>query len=172
MRDSAFFSAPWSTSVKIISVAVMAILLVASLAVAPALPPKVPAFSRWLLGMMPLLIILSTLPFVVRGYALGARELEIRRFGWSNRIPFADIVSAEANPDAMNGSLRLCGSGGLFGFFGWFWNRQLGMYRAYCTDLKRCVIVRLRTRTIVVSPDEPERFVVELTARLGEARRA
>ncbi len=120
-----------------------------------------------MLWLTPGLILMGTLPFVVRGYLVGEHELTIIRLGWRNRIPFADIVSAEADPSAMNGSLRVFGSGGLFGFFGWFWNRRLGRYRAYCTDLSHSVVVQLREGHIVLSPDDPAQFVAELQARLA-----
>jgi len=167
MNPSQQFSAPWATLVKIISTGVVLILLALAFIGVPALPAKTPAFIKWLLCALPVMVICGTLPFVVRGYVIGPRELEIIRLGWSNRIPLTEIVSVQADPLAMNGSLRLCGSGGMFGFFGWFRNGRLGVYRAYCTDLSRCVVVKLRTRTIVVSPYSPERFVAALNERIS-----
>ena len=59
------------------------------------------------------------------------RELRIERLGWENRFALADVVAVCTDPKELRWSIRLCGSGGLFGFFGWFWNRTLGIYRAY-----------------------------------------
>ncbi|MEY4387720.1 MAG: hypothetical protein RLY20_3003, partial [Verrucomicrobiota bacterium] len=63
-------------------------------------------------------------------------ELRVERLGWQNRFRLADVKSVVADPEAMRWSIRLCGSGGLFGFFGWFRNRTLGTYRAYGTGPK------------------------------------
>lgn len=164
------FQAPLSKSVKVISTLVVLILLGASLASLIVLPAKTSTLVRWLATLLPPLTLLCTAPFIVRGYLIDDGELIIRRFGWSNRIPLVEIIAAQADPAAMDGSARVCGSGGLFGYFGWFWNRPLGLYRAYCTDLTRCVVVKLRTRTIVVTPDSPAQFVGALLGRCAAGR--
>ena len=120
--------------------------------------------------LVPPLIIFATLPFAVRGYVLTGQELRIERVGWQNRIPLADVATATADPQAMRWSIRLFGSGGLFGFFGWFRNRTLGTYRAYGTDPKNTVVLKLRQRTIIVTPHDPERFVAEINARFSLGR--
>ena len=72
------------------------------------------------------------------------------------------LQSADLQPGALRGSLRLFGNGVLFSFTGLFWNRTLGKYRAFLTDPKRAVVLRLPPRTVVVSPDRPEQFVAEI----------
>jgi hypothetical protein len=63
----------------------------------------------------------------------------------------------------MRGSFRLFGNGGMFSFTGWYRNRALGTYRAFVTDLKQTVVLRFEKKTIVLSPENPERFVSEIT---------
>jgi hypothetical protein len=60
---------------------------------------------------------------------------------------------------AMKGSIRIFGNGGLFSFSGSFRNRKLGSYRAYVTDVKNAVVIKLPSGVLVVSPDSPDRFV-------------
>lgn len=164
MNSAEHFTASLGKLVKGISVIVCVILL--GLAVGSCFfPPQVPPFARWIARVVPLLILLGTLPFLVRGYTLTEHELVIHRLGWSNRFALVEIISAEADPEMFRNALRVCGSGGLFGFFGWFWSKPLGLFRAYCTNFRGCVVVRLRDRVIVVSPDEPERFLAALRAR-------
>lgn len=122
----------------------------------------VPLTMRTLVTFVPLAILLATLPFMVRGFVITDDELCVERLGWRNHFALRDVVLAEASPEALRGSIRLCGSGGLFGFFGWFRSKALGVYRAYGTDPKRAVIIKLKQRTIVVTPDDPERFVEAL----------
>jgi hypothetical protein len=50
----------------------------------------------------------------------------------------------------------------VFSFTGLFRNRTLGMYRAFVTDPRRAVVLRLPRRTVVVSPADPEAFVREV----------
>ena len=109
------------------------------------------------------LVVLVCLPFMIRGYAITENSILIPRLFWTTRLDRAGLKSAEVVPKAMSGSLRTCGNGGAFSFTGWFWNKSLGSYRAFVTDLNRTVVLRFEKRTVVVSPDEPEDFVNELT---------
>ena len=129
------------------------------------LPKGAPAWSVWLAaGSMPL-VLLCCLPFVVRSYTITRDALLIRRLLWTTCLPLARLKSAEAVPRAMRGSLRTCGNGGGFSFTGWYWNKSLGHYRAFVTDINRTVVLRFEKRTIVISPAEPEEFVRQLTTQ-------
>jgi hypothetical protein len=165
MKNEIRFGAPWATVVTIVTVVVIAILSGVVLIGLTGLPDRTPFFARVLMIFLPPAILVGTLPFMILGYVLRDDELLIERLGWANHVPLATVVSATADPDAIRGSIRLCGSGGLFGFFGWFRNGRLGVYRAYGTDPARCVVMKLTSRTIVVTPDDPQRFVTELDAR-------
>lgn len=165
MQEEIRFSAPWSLAVKIVTVVVLALLLGVSLVGLTAMPANTPAIACVALVVLPLAIVAGTLPFIVRGYVLRDGALLIERLGWCNHVPLNTVVSATIDSEAIRGSIRLCGSGGLFGFFGWFRNRKLGLYRAYGTDPARCVVLKLSNRTIVVTPDDPNRFVAELDSR-------
>lgn len=154
--------APWGTPLIVISI--LTTILCVGIPVAmlwndPGIPP-------WL-AALPLAIIAGSAPFTIRGYGLTADAVWVRRLCWTTRLPLDGLQSAEFIPNAMRRSLRTCGNGGLFSFTGYYRNKQLGGYRAYVTDLQRTVVLRFPTRTIVVSPADPERFVSELTADRG-----
>lgn len=116
------------------------------------------------LGWVGPLVVLACLPFMVRGYGITDDAILIRRLFWTTRLRRADLRSAEIIPRAMKGSLRTFGNGGAFSFTGWYWNRSLGGYRAYVTDLNRTVVLRFWHRTVVISPGDPENFVNDLTS--------
>src|SRR5262245_61959628 len=118
MSDVRHFKAPWALSVKIVTPAVCGVLVGSALIVATELPDHAPLFLRWVGIAMPLLVLAVTLLFLVRGYVLQERTLFILRLGWNTRVDFTALRSAETDPNAMRGSLRLFASGGLFGFFG------------------------------------------------------
>jgi hypothetical protein len=169
MNNEIRFTAPWSVGVKIISVLGTALLLGISLIGSQKIPESEPLAARLAATLLPLAVLLVTLPFIVRGYVLTGGELRIERLGWQNHFSLADVVSVEADPDAMRWSLRLFGDGGLFGYFGWFWNRKLGTYRAYGTNPKNTVVLKLSNRTIVITPHDPARFVEEILWQLKPA---
>lgn len=100
--------------------------------------------------------------FTVRGYTVRSDVVLVQRLFWSTRVPLAGLRSVQFQPDVMSRSIRLFGNGGLYSFSGLFWNRRLGRYRAYVTDLHRTVVLRFVTRTVVLSPRDPQAFVEQL----------
>ncbi len=156
------YQAPWGKPLIVISSLLMVLCVVNVVAfrlLLPEEPPGMVLLAQWTLPV----IVLCCLPFMIRGYAITEDAILIRRLFWTTRLDRAGLKSAEAIPKAMNKSLRTCGNGGGFSFTGWYWNKSLGFYRAFVTDLNRTVVLRFEKRTVVVSPDEPEEFVAELS---------
>ncbi|MEI6175644.1 MAG: PH domain-containing protein [Verrucomicrobiota bacterium] len=156
------YRAPWGKPL-IISSGIVTVLVIACVIAAaimrPFITPDILApFVQWL----PLVIVLGCLPFMIRSYTMTEDAILIRRLFWSTRLSRAGLTSAQALPKAMKGSLRTCGNGGAFSFTGWYWSKSLGAYRAYVTDLNRTVVLSFGKRTVVISPDEPEDFVIQL----------
>jgi len=112
-------------------------------------------------------IFLIAAAFGVYGYSIQNGELRILRLGWSKDIKLSDISSVEFKPNAMMGSLRTFGIGGLFGYVGFFKNRILNNYKAYATHRKKTVVILTKKHDqIVVTPDNPEEFVEALRGEL------
>lgn len=155
------YKAPWGKALIIVS-AVVAVFCIGAAVATPLALRGAYGWSVQLLQWLPLAILLGMLPFVVRSYTITDDAILIRRLWWSTRLERGLLVSAEVVPKVMNRSLRACGNGGGFSFTGWYWNRQLGLYRAFVTDLNRTVVLKFRLRNVVVSPEDPEGFVREL----------
>lgn len=115
-----------------------------------------------LFGIMPLIILILTLPFMIRGYRLESGRLYVLRLLWATEVQLDGLKSVEVIPDAMRGSLRSFGNGGLFSFTGLYYSKARGKFRAWVTDLKKTVVLQFDGRAIVVSPDDPEAFAAEL----------
>lgn len=163
-----FRAAPWATSLKATSFAGSAILIAVGFALAYAVPtgtraPYAESFG-FLIAWIPPLIGAAALLFVVRGYELAPGELRVRRLLWSTRIPLAGLAEVRADPQAMTGSMRLFGNGGLFSFTGLFQSRTLGRYRAFVTDPAHAVVLRTAGRVTIVSPADPHAFVEAVKA--------
>lgn len=155
-----YFKAPWGTGLKCISLICTLILGFVCLTVLPAGT----SWAERLIRLLPWIILGSAACFTVRGYTFEGDVLRIHRLLWDTVIPLTWLKQAETLPHAMRGSLRTCGNGGLYSFTGYYWNKRLGHYRAYVTDLERTVVLRFTTRCIVISPDEPEEFVEAVKA--------
>ncbi len=119
---------------------------------------------------LPLGVLVGAAIFTIRGYAIVPGAILIHRLFWSTRLPLAELESVRLEPDAMRGSVRTFGNGGLFSFTGYFRSQGLGSYRAYVTDLQRTVVLRFPGRVVVVSPAAPEDFIRECGANLGGRR--
>src|SRR5207248_9006670 len=137
--------------------------------------PQQLAVWRGALVGVPLVVLLATLPFMVRGYVLTERHIEVRRLGWRSLLPLAGLVAVTGEPEGLSGSVRLFGNGGLFGISGRFWNRRIGRFRAYATDPGRVVLLRYRDGSqVVVTPHDVQHFIVRVKtlAKMSSEARA
>lgn len=156
------YQAPWGKLLKWSS-AGLVVLAIAMCGGMSLLYAKIPGWAGFLACWALPLVVLGCLPFLIRSYVIMEDAILIRRLFWTTRLERAGLKSAEVVPKAMSKSIRTCGNGGAFSFTGWYWSKSLGSYRAFVTDLNRTVVLRFGKRTVVVSPDEPEDFVNELT---------
>jgi hypothetical protein len=156
------YTAPWGTSLILVSVLVTVICLgvfAGSLWASCAVRQLHP--FRWG-ALLPLALLFGMFPFIIRGYTITRDAILVHRLLWDTKLPRAGLESASAEPDAMRRSLRTFGNGGGFSITGWYYNKRLGAYRAFVTDPRRAVVLRYANRRVVLSPDAPEDFVREL----------
>lgn len=151
------FRAPWDAYLRFmaasVSVAVPLIMLATIVVAATSL-------AAFLMFAVPPLLVGAALAGRVRGYVLTEDAITIRR-GWrETRLSLAGLCSVTADVAAMSGSLFLFSNHGLFSYVGRYWNRKLGWYRAYATDRSRAVVLRYADRTVVISPHDPQQFIM------------
>lgn len=142
------YRSPWDVKLIIITGLVITIFVSINI-VAPI----------WYVALLLWSIILVSAAFGVYGYSIQNEKLKILRLGWSKDIKLSEIQDIQVKPNAMLGSFRRFGIGGLFGYIGYFSNSILGGYKAYSTHTKKTVLIKLQGEQIVVSPDDPEKFV-------------
>jgi len=161
------FSAPWSRSLRLSTTAAVVVLL--TLTLAGLLPgPRASLVGRMALVGAPLIVLLGSLVFMVRGYVLTESSVEVLRLGWSTVLPLAGLAAVNGEPRGLRGSLRLFGNGGLFVISGWFWNRRIGRFRAYATDPERAVLLRYRDgRQVLVTPHDVQHFIIRVRNLAG-----
>jgi len=164
------FNAPWGRSLKVMTG--LSILILVGL-------PAIGTFAGphnnplWIFGMiiMPLSILFIAALFTIRGYVLTIDALIIQRLVWNTKLGLSGLQYAEVDAEAMSGSIRTCGNGGMFCFSGKFNNNRLGSYRAFATDPKRSVVLKFSDRTVVVTPDQPNDFVARINQISGRSAR-
>jgi hypothetical protein len=169
MNQQSSFNAPWGRSLKVMT-GLSVLILVGISAIGAFAGPHNSLI--WIFGMiaMPLSMLSIAALFTIRGYVLTMNALLIQRLLWSSRVGLSDLQSAEADPEAMSGSIRTFGNGGMFCFAGTFSNNRLGSYRAFATDPKRSVMLKFSDRTVVVTPDRPDDFVARINQLSGNSQ--
>lgn len=153
------FGAPWGKTLRWSSAIVTVLVLGGLVATAPLHRN----WLGWVIFAFLVLLLPGAALFTVRGYAVTADAILVRRLFWYTRIPRAGLLSAMALPHAMKGSIRTCGNGGMYSFTGWYWSKALGRFQPYVTDLNHTVVLRWEKKTVVLSPDDPEGFVRALS---------
>lgn len=95
-------------------------------------------------------------------------SLIIHRFLKSKIIPYSFISSADTCiPSA--GGLRLCGSGGFLGYWGYFNDIIIGTYFGYYGNRNQCILIKLKNgKQYVVSCEEPIQMISSINDHLSD----
>ena len=152
------FAASWSWSLKLVTFSISAILLAVAFHILRFTENGIP-IALVLAGVAPLVLLVVAMLFIIKGYVINDQQLLVERPGWDYVIELGELQQVYVDPNAMARSLRLFGNGGLFCFAGLFQNKTLGRYRVFATNPRNAVVLKFPARTIVVSPDNPEKFV-------------
>jgi hypothetical protein len=162
------FRAPWSRQLKIVT-AIGAGIYVALMWIGAMLSPHLDGVVRWVLAGIPLLILCAFASTLVRGYTLTQDELLIKHLGRIQRIPLNTIDAVEGNALALRGAIPLWANYGFFAYTGWYWSRSVGIVRAYASDPSRAIILRCGRRKVVITPHDPQQFIMRARTLLKTA---
>jgi len=157
------------TSARVITVITALLMIGIPIAILIFMPLMV--FSMAILALIvPPLILLGCYWYRVTGYQVDANRITINRLASDVDIPLGKVESIDFDPEAMKRSLKSFGNGGVFGFYGKFWNRKYGRYRAYVTDLNKVVVIRAGGTIYMLSPEQPEKFIDKIKEKLSGGR--
>ena len=166
------FTAPWDNTVKGLTCGVIALLAVIYAVVYVAMrragAEEIGWVSYLVLGVF-VLIVAGAYAFAPRGFRIVGGEVHIVRPLGPIRIPLREVQEVRRlDRSEIGGAIRTMGSGGLFGFYGFFRNKRLGNFRMYVTDRSRLVLLRANG-TFVLSPDRPDVFVETVRSYVGQS---
>jgi hypothetical protein len=162
------FAAPWGIEVKMMTIGGSLICLGAPLYF--AFPPDGTLSDELMFYCMkaPLLLWLGSLLFTIRGYSITEDCILIHRLIWATRLPLEHLNEVNLDGATFRNSMRCFGNGGIFGISGLYYNRREGTFRAFVTNTTRTVLLKFASRTILVSPDDPKRFVSALLHHMDQ----
>lgn len=113
-----------------------------------------------------LTICVSALFYMPMSVSVNDRELCVNRPLCVKSIPLNGIVSVKLCQPTMAAKL-LCGSGGWFGYWGWFSEWEHGKYFAYYGRSSDCFLVTLKDgRKYMLGCQNPQSMVDFIHARL------
>ena len=103
--------------------------------------------------------------FSPQGYVLNPDDLIIKRPLKDRSIKLSDIIETHAVVDTeMKYTLRTFGVGGLFGYYGKFYNPKFGSMTWYTTQRKNRIFIRTnKEEKIIITPDD-----ISLLSRIQE----
>jgi len=143
------FSVSYDRTTKVVTAVACALL---------ALPAA--AVHNLAVRIVAILTVLVSFAYSVRSYNFADGSIVVKRFIGNVRVPLQELQEARAaTADDFRGCVRLWGSGGMFGYYGWFRTSRLGRCKWYLTDRSQAVVVRTETQTVLFSPDERDRFL-------------
>lgn len=104
-----------------------------------------------------LLTVLYCLAFSPISIDITEDNLIVRRMYSSLVIHRKDIIAISAYKNSY--SVRKFGSGGLFGYLGWFYNYDIGNYFSYATDEHNTILIITKNRKYLISCENPNELL-------------
>jgi hypothetical protein len=124
-----------------------------------------PIKSLLLIGLL-IGICLFCVLFRPLNYILTSEKLVIHRLFSDITIKRQDILTArEISNNDMGLTIRTFGVGGLFGYFGKFFNSKIGRLTMYGTRRNNTVLIETDNKKIILTPDDPIEFLRQLLIR-------
>ena len=102
-----------------------------------------PVYVQVSLGVIWGMTVLASLFYMPISISADQTAIYINRSLRIKAIPIQDVASVKLCPPTM-GAIRICGSGGFFGYWGWFKERDLGKYFAYYGRSSDCFLIELK----------------------------
>ena len=124
-------------------------------------------WQTYILGAIILLLCTSAIIYMPMSISVDDKYMSVNRSLWSKRIPLNEIASLALCSPTM-GERRICGSGGWFGYWGWFSERDLGRYFAYYGKASDCFFVTLKNgRKYMLGCKDPQSIVDFISKKMA-----
>lgn len=116
-------------------------------------------FAKYLVVGALIALCITPLFFMPLSISVKNGELNINRPLRIKSIPLSQIASVELFSPTM-AEKRICGSGGWFGYYGWFKDSTIGKYFAYYGKASDCFLVTLKDgKKYVLGCESPEEII-------------
>ena len=164
-NDRISFPCTWSMGVTAIT-AITIIILVASTYF--IWTDDFPSSMLWLKYTL-IVVFIAGLGYMPIRLIIENDKITLHRLFDAINIPIKDIIEIKAIENSETAfSIRIFGSGGLFGYLGKFKNKKLGYYTMYATDINELILIRTARKTYVFSCRNRDEFIESVKLRNDE----
>ncbi|WP_298062614.1 PH domain-containing protein [uncultured Rikenella sp.] len=159
----------WETQTIVITILCI-VVLVGVWAVVVAVNSHAAGWLKWVLGIVCLGAIPVSAAYLPRSLSVADRKITLRRLVGRIDIPLDEVVVVrKIEPMMLDGSSRVFGSGGLFGYLGRFRNRRLGTYSMWITEQQNLLLVETVQRRWVFNCRRADEFIRIATEERGDS---
>lgn len=157
----------WSGSVRAITMVTLIVLIGTGFYLEAKIWPEGMLWLKYLLITVISGTILIGLGYMPIRLKADNEKITVSRLFGSLKIPVDRIIETRILQESdISDSIRLFGSGGLFGFLGLFKNTNLGKYTMYATDLNHLLFIRTRNKKYVFSCSRSKELLEYIDLRL------
>lgn len=151
----------WSNGVIITTIFVIAIFIGMVFFVESIIIPKWLLWTKYLSYFLFAAIIIGALCLMPLRLSVDNYKITLNRMINSFNIPLNNIVEIiKIQKNEIDGSTKILGSDGAFGYIGRFKNEKLGNYTMYATELKNLILIRTSdNKTYIFSCKYSEDFI-------------
>lgn len=124
----------------------------------------------WIVAVASVSIIVGALIYAPLSVEVTDSQIKIHRPLRAKTIELSQIESMHLSlcPPTM-AAIRICGSGGWFGYWGWFREQDLGKYFAYYGKASDCFLITLRGgRKYIIGCSNPQSVISQIKTLLSQ----
>lgn len=154
------FTCPWSLGVTLITAIIIIILVASTYFIWTDDFPSSMLWLKYTLIIVFIATIIGGLGYMPIRLIIENDKIILHRLFGAINIPINDIIEIKAITSSETAfSIRVFGSGGLFGYLGKFKNKKLGYYTMYATDINELILIRTARKTYVFSCRNRDEFI-------------
>ena len=165
-NDRISFPCTWSMGVTPITAITITILVASTYFIWTHDFPSSMLWLKYTLIVVFIATIIGGLGYMPIRLTIGNDKIILHRLFGAINIPIKDIIAIKAIPNSETAfSIRIFGSGGLFGYLGKFKNKILGNYTMYATNVNELILIRTDRKTYVFSCKNRDEFIESVKLR-------
>jgi hypothetical protein len=162
----------WSSGVWAITIVTLVIVVGATVHIAIQQIPTTFLWLKYLLMVVFFVTIIAGIWYAPIRLEANDEEIAVRRLFSVVKIPLSEVTHIrQISKTTIDGSIRVFGSGGLFGYLGRFKNDKIGTYNMYATELNSLIMVSTtNNKKYVISCTKPKEFIEYVSSKLTKHR--